>query len=150
MTHCKKVLTPTSIILLGATGDLAKKKLLPALLDLFVRNALPENFNIIAFSRTQQTTEKYREFVKNHIEAKGKQYEVQQIKTFLSSIEYVQGVFEETASYERIKLALNAYDNKIGMCTSKLFYLAVPPVFYDTIFEQHRMDPYTCRKTVWK
>lgn len=134
--HCKKVLTPTAMILLGATGDLAKKKLLPALYTLFTKGALPEQFYLLAFSRDSLTHDEYRAFVTQQLDAKGIVHDSDKLSVFLKKIEYTQGVFEEQAAFARIKKALEAHDARIGMCTSKLFYLAVPPTFYKTIFSQ--------------
>ncbi|KKS86095.1 MAG: Glucose-6-phosphate 1-dehydrogenase [Parcubacteria group bacterium GW2011_GWA2_43_11] len=136
MGRCATIQTATAFILLGATGDLAQKKLLPALIDLFEKGVLPKHFYILAFSRSSLDTAGYREFVRKHIEAKGKQYTQKNIEDFLELIEYTQGNFDEPAAFERTKEILEVYDERIGTCSSKLFYLAVPPQFYDTIFEQ--------------
>lgn len=136
MARCSKILTPTTILLLGATGDLAQKKLLPALLDLFEKEVLPKHFSILAFSRDDLGTNGYRAFVRKHIEAKGKHYAPEILERFLELFTYTQGQFDDTDSYERAKKKLEDYDASIGMCSSKLFYLAVPPVFYNEIFEQ--------------
>ena len=136
MRKCTKIDMPTSLVLLGATGDLARKKLLNALMDLFERDVLPDKFHIIAFSKDNQSSESYREFARSHITGKHTKYDSQTLERFLDKIEFVQGLFDDHEGFTRIKNALEAYDASIGMCTSKLFYLAVPPVFYDTIFEQ--------------
>lgn len=136
MGRCSKIQTPTAFILLGATGDLAQKKLLPALMDLFEKQVLPKHFYILAFSRDDLGTKGYRNFVRKHIEAKGKKYSQKNIEAFLELIEYTHGKFDEPEAFERTKKILEQYDERIGMCTSKLFYLAVPPLFYDTIFGQ--------------
>jgi glucose-6-phosphate 1-dehydrogenase len=130
-----KIETPTAIVLLGATGDLAQKKLLPALMDLYAKELLPDRFHIVAFSKADHTHESYRLFAREQINKKSEHPEPL-LTTFLAQITYVQGQFDEPGSYERIKHALDAYDEHIGMCTSKLFYLAVPPTYYETIFER--------------
>ena len=136
MNQCKKIEQPTSIVLLGATGDLAQKKLLSSLMDLYERSVLPDRFHVIGFSKDTLTSEEYRVFARTCIETKGKTYAPETLEEFLQTIEYVQGMFDDRDAFGRIRSALEAYDDSIGMCTSKLFYLAVPPVFYDTIFEQ--------------
>ncbi len=136
MEPCEKIKTPTTIILLGATGDLAQKKLLPALMELFEKNALPDKFSILAFSRDAMSNDEYKNFAQTHIKNKNNNYSEKSLKKFLNSFSYVQGFFDDKKAYEEIKNELDRYDEKIGTCSSKLFYLAVPPVFYDTIFEQ--------------
>ncbi len=127
---------PTQIVLLGGTGDLARKKLLSALMDLFASGTLPHHLHIIAFSKDELTNEQYRSFVRDHVQKKDRPHDAVTIDAFLNTVEYVRGVFDDRDSFERIRAALEQYDASIGMCTSKLFYLAVPPAFYDTIFEQ--------------
>jgi glucose-6-phosphate 1-dehydrogenase len=132
----EKILHPTAIILMGATGDLAQKKLLPALMDLYIHNTLPKQFRVFAFSRDARTDDEYRTFVKTHILNNGKKYNESAVDAFLLQFQYIQGVFEDDEAFTRIKQSLEVYDKSIGMCSSKLFYLAVPPMFYETIFEQ--------------
>lgn len=135
MGYCPHALAPTQIVLLGATGDLAQKKLIPALYDLFVRGMLPERLHVIGLARDEKSDEEYRAFVLACLAKKGRS-RTKQTEAFAKSFAYVRGSFEDQAAFASVKAALLAYDSAIGQCTSKLFYLAVPPSFYDTIFEQ--------------
>ena len=132
----KSALHPTAIVILGGTGDLAKTKLFPALLDLYVAGKLPERFGIIGLSRKELTDEMYQSFVQESIQEKGHQHSAQTVTDFCSHFCYVIGSFDDTSSYERIKAALKKHDDTIGQCTNKLFYLAVPPQHYEMIFDQ--------------
>jgi len=132
---------PTSIIIFGGTGDLAKTKLFPALLDLYVAGQLPERFGIVGLSRKELSDEEYQQFVFESIGAKGHNHDESEVKAFCSRIRYVAGSFDEPEAYERVKTTLKQVDNEIGQCTNKLFYLAVPPQYYEVIFEQlHASD----------
>jgi len=136
MEHCKKIETPTALVLLGGTGDLAQKKLLPSLYDLTAKEVLPDKLHIVGFARDDMTDEAYRVFAKEHIEKRARLVDEERLAAFLERLVYIRGSFEERSAFEAIKTNLETFDAHIGMCTSKLFYLAVPPVFYDTIFEQ--------------
>jgi len=136
MRQCTDITTPTAFVLIGATGDLARKKLLAALFDLAQKGVLPTHFHVVAFSRDTLTSDDYRAFVREQLALRFAKVDEPLIERFLGMFDYVQGVFDDRAAFARIKAALEAYDGSIGMCTSKLFYLAVPPSFYDTIFEQ--------------
>ena len=131
-----KKLKSTQIIILGGTGDLSKRKLLPALLDLFARGMLPETFHIIGLARSQWGREEYGDFVRKTIEEEhpNHTHSPEQIKAFCSHISYVQGTFDDTTCYERLKESLVKFDNKTGERSNRLFYLAVPPKFYKQIF----------------
>ncbi len=136
MGRCESLPTPTSLVLLGATGDLARKKLLPALYDLYVARALPERFHVVAFSRDALSENEYRTFVRTHATERARTKDHTHLDDFATCFTYVQGSFDDRAAFGRIKEALETQDTRIGICASKLFYLAVPPSFYDTIFEQ--------------
>lgn len=126
---------PTAIVIFGGTGDLAKTKLFPALLDLYIADQLPERFCIIGLSRKELSDAEYQTFVSESITYKGHDHDESIIQDFCSNIRYVVGSFDEPAAYERVKESLKEYDDSIAQCTNKLFYLAVPPQYYEVIFE---------------
>lgn len=130
----KIALRPTGIVIFGGTGDLARTKLFPALLDLFVAGQLPDRFTIIGLSRKELSDEAYQTFVYESIASKGHRHAESVVREFCSHIRYVAGSFADAAAYERVKAALSRYDSSIGQCTNKLFYLAVPPEYYEVIF----------------
>jgi len=125
---------PTAIVVFGGTGDLAETKLLPALLDLYLEQALPDSFVIIGLSRKQLSDEDYQGFVRASINKKGHNHNDELVNAFCSHLRYVSGAFDDVSAYERIKTTLSFFDESIKQCTNKLFYLAVPPQFYKTIF----------------
>jgi len=125
---------PTSIVIFGGTGNLAETKLLPALFDLFVQNLLPDSFQVLGLSRRTLSDEEYQTFVRESIVAKKTHYDEDTLSTFCAHARYLSGSFDDTASYEAVKVALNTFDTGIGQCTNKLFYLAVPPNLYSNIF----------------
>ena len=127
---------PIAIIIFGGTGDLAKTKLFPALLDLYVAGELPSVFTIIGLSRKELSDADYQTFVAKSIAEKGHHHAETVIQSFCTHLHYVAGSFAESSSYKRIKAILLNFDESIGQCTNKLFYLAVPPQYYEEIFEQ--------------
>jgi glucose-6-phosphate 1-dehydrogenase len=131
MTKLKKFNLPTGIVILGATGDLAQTKLLPALFDLFNKDVLPDAFTVIGLSRTKMSDEEYRLFVTKII---GEKADAERVAAFCGHLRYESGDFTDAAVYEQLKKRLFAFDDEIGQCTSKLFYIAVHPSLYATIF----------------
>ncbi|MEX1026991.1 MAG: glucose-6-phosphate dehydrogenase [Candidatus Paceibacterota bacterium] len=127
--------TPTLITIFGGTGDLARTKLLPALLDLEVKGLLPDTTRIIGFSRRAYTDDDYRAFVQEIVASQGHNHEDTVIERFLTRLYYVQGDFTTPADYQALEQYLYGCDAEIGQCTNKLFYLAVPPRYYDNIFD---------------
>ncbi len=124
--------TPTLFVIFGVTGDLAKQKLLVALFHLFERNMLPATFRIVGFSRKDMTEDEFQNYLTEVLDAK--KIKKGELRTrFLKVCSYVQGDFEKSASYVALGEALKAVDDKIGQCTNKLYYLAVPPTLYESI-----------------
>lgn len=118
--------SPTIFVIFGVTGDLSQRKLLPALFNLFKHNLLPKKFKIVGFSRREWSHVDLHEFVKNTLDS--------DVTDFLTHIEYAKGVFDDADAYLKLKSQLEKIDSEFGQCTNKLIYLAVSPVFYETIF----------------
>lgn len=132
---------PVAIVILGGTGDLATRKLFPALFDLSLAGGLPAEYVIIGASRKQLTSEAYQSFVYESIAAHRPDAAAEAVTAFCRGVRYVAGCFDEASTYEEVKAALRAYDQSIGACTNKLFYLAVPPQHYQQIFTHlHESD----------
>lgn len=131
---------PTVFIIFGATGDLMGKKIAPALFHLYVKNKLPKLFRIIGFSRRDITEDEFKESVwiilKNHKDGKAK---AEDIENFLQLVDYHKGNFDTKDAYESLAKSLGIIDGRWNACSNKLFYLAVPPQNYKTIF-QHLSD----------
>jgi glucose-6-phosphate 1-dehydrogenase len=127
---------PTQIIILGGTGDLSQRKLLPALLDLYCRGMLPETFHIIGLARPQWGREEYAQFVRKAIEDHHPDHShtKERVATFCSHISYVNGSFDDRSSYTRLQESISQFDHSQRVVSNKLFYLAVPPKFYQQIF----------------
>lgn len=121
----------TLIVIFGITGDLAKKKLIPALFNLWKNNNL-KNINIVGFSRRHMTDEEIRNELSVSLPKNILEKEKQD---FLSLVFYKQGMFDSIHSYNDLLLYLNNIDKKFGECSSKLFYLSVPPTLYEMILK---------------
>lgn len=127
---------PTQIIILGGTGDLSKRKLLPALLDLYARKKLLETFHIIGLARSTKTNREYQEFVHSALAEHHTEHDhtPDTINAFCQHISYVQGSFDDKTSYDRLRQAIEEFDSLHQTQSNRLFYLAVPPKYYGQIF----------------
>ncbi|MFT5037418.1 MAG: glucose-6-phosphate 1-dehydrogenase [Candidatus Azotimanducaceae bacterium] len=144
--------TPLQIVILGGTGDLANRKLIPALLDLFVKKKLPKKFSIIGLARTEFTTNEYRAFVQKSITGHKHAHSQKDIELFCKHIQYVIGSFSDASAFTDIKATLATFDERVGMCTNKIYYLAIPPVHYETVFgmlHKHKMHLVCDPKLGW-
>lgn len=128
---------PTILAAFGATGDLMRRKVIPALYYLFERGELPTLFRIVGFSRRDLTDDSFRDFIVTTIEEhQKKQIPRSSLASFLEIFRFQRGDFDETTSYDALKTTFDALDTEWGLCSNKLFYLSVAPEFYETIFKQ--------------
>ncbi len=125
--------SPTTIVIFGVTGDLAQRKLFPALLELHTKGFLPSRYQIVGFSRRLLSTEEFRNYVKETLLAKKIETSESELSDFLSHFTYEQGTFNNADSYKNLGNALSKIDTDFGQCSNKLFYLAVPPDLYEEI-----------------
>ncbi len=120
---------PITIVIFGITGDLARKKLLPACFYLWSKGIV-KDLSIVGFSRRDLSNRQLREEVADVLPESASEKEK---KKFLSLISYKQGIFDDDKSYQDLHAYLSLLDKEIGECARKLFYLAVPPSLYENI-----------------
>lgn len=124
-----------SLIIFGATGDLSRRKLLPALFDLYLRGYLPKHFRIIGVSRRDCDERAFRDVVKEALVADFRDPPESDVSAFLEHFFYLPGAFEAAQTYRKLQIFLRELDTTLGACPHWLFYLAVPPNFYESMFD---------------
>jgi glucose-6-phosphate 1-dehydrogenase len=129
----KRALHPTIFVIFGITGDLASRKLLPALLTLYSKNLLPNRFEIIGFSRRYMSREEFRDYIRSRLNIRPGQFKEEDIKHFLDHMTYEQGLFDAKPAYDALAVRMNGIDDRWGQCSNKLFHLSVPPNLYEVI-----------------
>jgi len=117
---------PCSLVIFGASGDLAKRKLIPALYNLYKRDLLPEKFNVVGFARSDMTDGEFRERACSAI---GESCEgaPSDIERFGKNFHYVRGGYDDPASYESLAKKLSGLGAEKERQGCHLFYLATPP-----------------------
>ncbi|KAG7131059.1 Glucose-6-phosphate 1-dehydrogenase like protein [Verticillium longisporum] len=124
----------TVIIVLGASGDLAKKKTYPALFGLYRNQFLPKDIRIVGYARTKMEHDEYIRRIRSYMKTPTKEIE-QQLNDFCNLCTYVSGQYDKDESF----LALNDHLEKLESGkpeTHRLFYMALPPSVF-TIVSQH-------------
>jgi glucose-6-phosphate 1-dehydrogenase len=129
---------PCTVILFGASGDLAKRKVIPAMYDLAQHNSLGERYSIIGFARTPMTDESFRTTIG---EAAKTISEVGPIdpanwNAFSSNLYYSAGEYGNPDSYTQLAKRLLEIDKEKNLGGNRLFYLSTPPEVYPDIVEQ--------------
>jgi glucose-6-phosphate 1-dehydrogenase len=119
---------PCIVVLFGATGDLAQRKLFPALFELARQDSLPENFAIVAFSRSKHNVEKLRAQVKEGLEkyARTKPLDEAVWQKLSSKLEMLSGAYDDPDSFKRLSEHLDDMARRHGTQGNQLYYLATP------------------------
>jgi glucose-6-phosphate 1-dehydrogenase len=127
---------PTNLVIFGATGDLARRKLLPAVYNLAHEGALPGHFNLIGVSRGELSHNAYREIAAESIRTFSRtQADESVLSGLLDELRYVSGSFDDPATYEAVTAALAELDDAAGEPMSRAFYLSTAPEFFGVIVD---------------
>jgi len=134
MSNVKNI-KPSIILIFGATGDLAKRKLFPAFYNLYLDGRMPEKFKIMALGRAENSDEKFRAYVAENLNefSRNKITSQESFEQFASHISYLQNNIDEEASYQNLKVQLDTTDIAFGERANRLFYLSIAPSFISTL-----------------
>src|SRR5215472_14850872 len=117
-----------AVVIFGASGDLTRRKLMPALYNLAVGRSLPSGFAVVGVARRDKGDEGFRAEMKAGIESFSRRpLDASVWADFEKGVGYVAGTFESPQTYEALRARLEALDAERGTSNNRLFYLAVPP-----------------------
>ncbi len=125
---------PLTIVVFGATGDLFQRKLARALFDLFVKKLLPVDTEIVGFARKDFSHDGFRGLLSEWALHRNHAGEDKGIEEFSARAYYHHGDLSDEKSYASLGAFLAERDRARGSCSDKIFYLAVPPNLYETVF----------------
>ena len=122
---------PCTILIMGASGDLTSRKLMPALYNLFLKGALPNPFRILGCSRTDLTDQSFRDRLKSFI-SNNAEIDLSKWEEFAAFIQYQTIQYDERSSFEELFARLKGLDEQSGTGGNRIIYLAIPPTLYET------------------
>src|SRR5690349_22071865 len=132
-----RVAGPCVLVLFGVTGDLSRKKLMPAVYDLANRGLLPPGFSLVGFARRDWEHEDFAQVthdaVKEHARTPFNDTVWQQLA---EGIRFVPGEFADDAAFDRLAQTVAQLDAERGTGGNYAFYLSVPPKFFTDVVEQ--------------
>ena len=133
-----KAKDPFTLVIFGASGDLAHRKLIPALYQLHNGGFMPERFAVVGFSRTSMSDEAFREtVVKSLTEVLGKDAPKDLAShPVIQALHYVAGNNDDAESFKKLKEKLTELDGARQLGGNRLFYLSVTPTFFPVIVRQ--------------
>lgn len=119
---------PALLVVFGSRGDLARRKLLPALYNLSAERLLPRHFAVLALGRKPFTEDQFHDDVFHDLEEHSRQQPRENVwARFRKHLCYTQGNFDVPETYEELKREMAAMDRRFGTRGNRVFYLAVPP-----------------------
>ncbi|MCO8125846.1 glucose-6-phosphate dehydrogenase [Acidimicrobiia bacterium EGI L10123] len=120
-----------AVVLFGATGDLAKKKLFPALYQMIVDGSLADSVPVIGVSSSDWSDDDLRERIAESVEDQVDDVDAGALASLQERSSYVSGDYEQASTFDELKTVLE------GACDlrSPLFYLAIPPALFDDVVE---------------
>ncbi|MHB0859375.1 MAG: glucose-6-phosphate dehydrogenase [Anaerolineae bacterium] len=132
------VTDPATIVIFGASGDLATRKLIPALHSLNCENLLPEKTQVIGVARTKFTDESLHDKLYAGVEAYArlKPAMCERWDAFAPRITYIAGDYDDPETYTDLQEKLAEFDRERGTQGNRLYYLSVPPIVYPAIIKQ--------------
>jgi glucose-6-phosphate 1-dehydrogenase len=127
---------PCTMVIFGASGDLTKRKLFPALYSLAYRQLLPENFGVVGVARTEQSDDEFRERMKAAVQEFGRDdFRDDVWQKLADGMRYVATDFSDEGGENQVAEALTELDEQRGTEGNRVYYLAVPPAAFETIVE---------------
>ena len=125
---------PQTIVVFGASGDLAKRKVIPALYNLAVAGLLPQRYCVIGFAMSEWDDDAFRAHAREAIELHSRTPLDEVVwKPFADSLSFISGTFDDAAAIARLKTVVDAADRDLGTEDNRLYYLAVPPAAFPDI-----------------
>ena len=132
-----RVAGPCVLVMFGVTGDLARKKLMPALYDLANRGLLPPGFSLVGFARRDWEHEDFAQItyqaVKEHARTPFRETVWQQLA---EGMRFVPGEFDDDAAFDKLAETVRDLDRERGTGGNYAFYLSIPPRFFPVVVEQ--------------
>jgi glucose-6-phosphate 1-dehydrogenase len=129
--------SPQAIVIFGASGDLTRRKLLPAFFHLYLEGLLPERFAIVGYARTVFTDEEFREMAHDAMSEHGRHHPAGEVwMDFAKHLRYVPGEFADQGAMDHIVEELEGVDGSHGTEGNRFFYAATPAAAYPDIVKR--------------
>lgn len=134
-----RIAGPSGLVIFGVTGDLSRKKLMPAVYDLANRGLLPPGFALVGFARREWADQDFEKVVYEAVKQYARTPFVEDVWIQLAQgIRFVQGEFDDPDAFVRLKETLDDLDRGRGTMGNHAFYLSVPPKSFPQVTEQLR------------
>ena len=126
-----------AVVIFGASGDLTRRKLMPALYNLAVSRSLPSGFAVVGVARREKSNDQFRSEMKEGVSqfSRRKPIDPAVWADFERGVSYVTGTFDDPKTYADLRAHLEELDKERGTHKNRLYYLAVAPAEFGTIMK---------------
>ncbi|MDX3193673.1 glucose-6-phosphate dehydrogenase [Streptomyces sp. MN03-5084-2B] len=132
-----RIAGPSSLVIFGVTGDLARKKLMPAIYDLANRGLLPAGFSLVGFARRDWEHQDFGELVHDSVKEHARTPFKESVWNRLAEgIRFVQGTFDDDDAFDRLAKTVRDLDEERGTGGNTAFYLSIPPGAFPVVTKQ--------------
>jgi len=135
---------PCALTIFGASGDLTRRKIFPALYALAVRRLLPDRFGVLGVARTEMPDEEFRSRMEEAIKEHGRdEFRADIWEPLAKATRYVSTEFDDDTGEDQVLRCLNDLDEGFGTAGNRVYYLAVPPDAIATIVSELGERPHS-------
>jgi glucose-6-phosphate 1-dehydrogenase len=132
-----KIAGPCSLVIFGVTGDLARKKLMPAVYDLANRGLLPPGFSLVGFARRDWADQDFAQIVHDSVREHSRtEFREEVWRQLAEGFRFVPGDFNDDGAFETLKKTVEELDRARGTGGNHAFYLSIPPRFFADVIGQ--------------
>ncbi len=132
-----RIAGPCGMVIFGVTGDLARKKVMPAIYDLANRGLLPPNFALVGFARRDWADQDFAKIVHDSVKEHSRTEFHEDVWQQLSEgIRFVAGDLADDAAFDQLAAVLGDLDNLRGTGGNHAFYFSIPPRFFPVVVQQ--------------
>ena len=136
-TRLPRIAGPSGMVIFGVTGDLARKKLLPAVYDLASRGLLPAGFTLVGFGRREWSKQDFEDYVRDAVTSSARtEFDENVWNRLAEGMHFVTGAFNDDAAFDRLAALLSEMDTTRGTGGNWAFYLSVPPEHFAGVVHQ--------------
>jgi glucose-6-phosphate 1-dehydrogenase len=126
-------MTPATIIIFGASGDLTQRKLIPSLFHLFIKRKTPRELFVVGFGATPYDDERFRTHLREALnQFAAYPFTEEEWAMFAARLRYLQGRYTDLADFKRLGEMLRALEGEKG---NRLYYLAIPPSLFSSVVD---------------
>jgi len=134
-----RIAGPSGLVIFGVTGDLSRKKLMPAVYDLANRGLLPPGFALVGFARRDWADEDFGKVVHDAVQEHARTpFDEEVWRQLAKGIRFVPGDFDDPAAFRRLAETVTALDRDRGTMGNHVFYLSIPPKSFQIVVDQLR------------